>query len=259
MGGFERLERFDDVDATGEQERFAAFLDLVDGIADVVARRRRSYTLLGGGPVVDVGCGTGTAVRELATRHGTAIGVDASAAMLAVARERAGGAVSLHLAGADALPLPDGAVAGYRAERLYQHLADPAAALAEAHRVLAPGGRIVLVDQDWELLAFAGDDPATERAVVAAFSASLVAGRAGREARGQLLDAGFDDVHAEADAVVSTSWADYGMVCGLVAGAAAAGLAEDAVAGWLAEQERRAAAGRFQMTMVHMLTSATRR
>ncbi|MGZ6643852.1 MAG: hypothetical protein ACXVFT_18775 [Solirubrobacteraceae bacterium] len=52
MGEFERLERFD----------------------DVVARRRRSFELLGGGPVVDVGCGTGTAARELAARHGRAIG-----------------------------------------------------------------------------------------------------------------------------------------------------------------------------------------
>jgi SAM-dependent methyltransferase len=33
--------------------------------------------------------------------------------------------------------------------RVYQHLDEPLGALAEAHRILKPGGRIVLVDPDW--------------------------------------------------------------------------------------------------------------
>src|SRR6266540_3313335 len=146
------LKRFDDVDATGEEAMFVGFLERIEQLPDVVARRRRSYELLAlrpGDLVADVGCGLGTAGRELAALGIRVIGFDASEAMVAEARRRSGGE-SVEFAIASALPLEDGALAGYRAERLYQHLADPSAALAEAWRVLAPGGRLVLVDQDWD-------------------------------------------------------------------------------------------------------------
>ena len=54
------LERFRSVDATGDPEMLRAFLDRVDRIHDVAARRERSYELLGvaaGDRVVYVGCG----------------------------------------------------------------------------------------------------------------------------------------------------------------------------------------------------------
>jgi ubiquinone/menaquinone biosynthesis C-methylase UbiE len=147
------LERFADVDSTGEEAMFVGFLERVEQLPDVVARRQRSYELLAFGDgerVADIGCGLGTAVRELAAHGARAIGFDASEAMLAEARRRSVGAgVEYALADAVDLPLEDGALAGYRAERVYQHLPDPAAALAEARRVLAREGRIVLVDQDW--------------------------------------------------------------------------------------------------------------
>jgi ubiquinone/menaquinone biosynthesis C-methylase UbiE len=102
-GGFRELERFYNVDTTGEQEMFFAFLDRVEGLPDVVRRRHRSYDLLRltpGQHAVDVGCGLGTAARELAARvapSGLAKGIDFSVAMVAEATRRAnalGSAVS---------------------------------------------------------------------------------------------------------------------------------------------------------------------
>ncbi len=46
---------------------------------------------------------------------------------------------------ADALPLRDRSVHGYRTERTYNHIVDPLPALAEATRVITPGGRLVMV------------------------------------------------------------------------------------------------------------------
>ena len=102
------LERFADVDATGEEAMFVEFLERVEQLPDIVARRQRSYELLAlatGERVADVGCGLGTAVRELAARGARAIGFDTSAAMLSEARRRSEG-VAVEYALADAVDLP---------------------------------------------------------------------------------------------------------------------------------------------------------
>ena len=123
------LERFADVDATGEEAMFVGFLEQVEQLPDIVVRRHRSYELLAlveDERVADVGCGLGTAVRELAALGARAIGFDVSEAMLSEAvGVQSGVAVEYALADAVDLPLEDGALAGYRAERVYQHLADP--------------------------------------------------------------------------------------------------------------------------------------
>src|SRR4051812_19298358 len=125
-------------------------LDAAETRPDAVAARARTHDLLRlnpGATVVDVGCGTGRAVAELAGRGARAIGVDLDPAMLAVARERH---ADLDFRSADAagLPLAEGEARGYRADKVFHMLPAPAAALAEARRVLAPGGRIVLAGQD---------------------------------------------------------------------------------------------------------------
>jgi SAM-dependent methyltransferase len=261
MGGPHGLERFDSVDETGDGATFVAFLDHVDALPDVAARRERMAELLGAGPgqaVVDVGCGTGIAVRELAARGVRVTGVDASAAMIDVARDRARLSPTAELVEGDALSLPlaDGSVDGYRAERVFQHLADPAAALAEARRVLAPGGRIVLQDQDWDAFALASDDLETTRAALRAFADSLVNGAAGRRFHDLLLDAGFEGVVVEAHAFATTDVKAYGFVIGLVEDAAtAAGV--PGVEAWAAEQRRRGEEGRFWMLMAHCIAVGT--
>lgn len=85
------LHRFEDVDATAEEAMFVRFLERIEQLPDVVARRRRSYELLAlrpGDRVADVGCGLGTAARELAALGARVIGLDASEAMVAEARRR---------------------------------------------------------------------------------------------------------------------------------------------------------------------------
>ena len=166
VGQFRGLERFDKVDATSEQGMFFAFLDQVEVLPDVVRRRQRSYDLLRlkpGQHAVDVGCGLGTVVREIAVAlpRGRAMGIDLSAAMIAEARRRAaanGVTATFEESSVETLPLARGSVHAYRAERLYQHVPNVPLALSEARRVLAPGGRIVLIDQDWDLAVLDADD-----------------------------------------------------------------------------------------------------
>jgi ubiquinone/menaquinone biosynthesis C-methylase UbiE len=259
------LERFADVDATGEETMFVGFLEQVEQLPDIVERRYRSYELLaldGGERVADVGCGLGTAVRELAAQGVRPIGFDVSEAMLSEARRRSEGvAVEYALADAVALPLEEGVLAGYRAERVYQHLADPAAALAEAERVLAPGGQIVLVDQDWGGLLIDGEPEDVTRAILDGHSSSFRNGWIGRNYRRLLHDAGFADISVQAEIVPITTPPLAEIMPRLAADAALEAGAVDAddATRWLADQHARLDRGTFFAAMTHFIAVACRR
>ena len=102
------------------------------------------------GRVLDVGTGTGRMLEVLAPRVDAGLGVDASRAMLALARARLArpglGHCAVRQADMYRLPLPDRAYDLVLLHMVLHHAEDPAAALAEAARVLAPGGRLVVVD-----------------------------------------------------------------------------------------------------------------
>src|ERR687891_111783 len=99
---------------------------------------------------LEFGTGTGRILQLLAPRIGFGLGVDLSREMLAVARANLDRTslrnCQVRLGDMYHLPLPDG---GFEAATLHNvlHFADdPGAALAEAARVLAPGGRLVVID-----------------------------------------------------------------------------------------------------------------
>jgi ubiquinone/menaquinone biosynthesis C-methylase UbiE len=102
------------------------------------------------GRLLDIGTGTGRLLELLAPRVASGLGVDASRAMLALARSRlarAGlGHCAVRLADMYRLPLPDGGFDLVVMQMLLHHADDPAGALAEAARVLRPGGRLVVID-----------------------------------------------------------------------------------------------------------------
>lgn len=98
--------------------------------------------------VADLGCGTGALTAELAPHVRRVIAVDRSGAMLRAARRRAAGApnVEWHEADLAALPLPDGRCDAALLVLVLAYQEDPAPVLAEAARVLRPGGRLVVLD-----------------------------------------------------------------------------------------------------------------
>ncbi|OKJ03310.1 methyltransferase domain-containing protein [Kitasatospora sp. CB01950] len=115
--------------------------------------------------VLDWGCGPGTDLDALAravTARGRVLGIDHDPAMVRQAAATTPARV-LH-ADVHALPLAAGSADRIRTDRLLQHLADVPRALAEAHRVLRPGGRLAAAEPDWDTLAVDHPDLGIARA-----------------------------------------------------------------------------------------------
>jgi ubiquinone/menaquinone biosynthesis C-methylase UbiE/DNA-binding transcriptional ArsR family regulator len=102
------------------------------------------------GRLLDIGTGTGRVLELLAPRVRQALGVDASKAMLALARSRLSGPGFAHCAVRQAdmyrLPLLDQAFDTVVLQMVLHHAEDPAGAVMEATRVLASGGRMLIID-----------------------------------------------------------------------------------------------------------------
>jgi SAM-dependent methyltransferase len=104
--------------------------------------------------VLDVGCGPGFMSEALAelVPDGRVVGVDADLDLLREGRRRLAGAsrgnVRFVHASVDDLPIESATSDIAYARFLFQHLPRPVAALREIGRVVAPGGRVVVVDTD---------------------------------------------------------------------------------------------------------------
>ena len=107
--------------------------------------------------VLDVGCGTGYLLRELASRYPDAeqlVGIDAAPAMVKTANAIAQDDRLTFVAGvAEHIGYPDETFNLIVSTTSFDHWSDQQAGLRECARVLCPGGRLVLVDQfSWTLL-----------------------------------------------------------------------------------------------------------
>jgi ubiquinone/menaquinone biosynthesis C-methylase UbiE len=168
---------------------------------DVVGQRRivlASLELQRGEAVLDVGSGPGLLAAEIAEAvgpKGTVHGIEPSEAMLAIAarREPAAGSAPLQFQPGDAVAMPfaDASFDAVVSTQVYEYLEDVAGALAEVHRVLRPGGRLVVLDTDWGSVVWRCNDAERMRRVLAAWDEHLADPYLPRRLTGLLEDAGF--------------------------------------------------------------------
>lgn len=136
-----------ETDAYGWQARV---YDLVIEPMNAPLRRvaRRQVSPPPGGVVLDVGCGTGTALAEYAAEGCSVLGSDTSPAMLEQARRRLGDAADLRLATGPTVPFDDGCADLVLLSLLLHSLDawDARVLLEDVSRVLVPDGRVLVTD-----------------------------------------------------------------------------------------------------------------
>jgi len=98
--------------------------------------------------VVDLGCGTGELLSHLAPAIGSGIGIDREPSMLDIARRRLADHPHVRIveAALESVPLAQASTDLALIVLVLHHVPEPASVLAEAARILRPGGRLVLVD-----------------------------------------------------------------------------------------------------------------
>ena len=139
------------------KREFEGLFGLLAGLAMSVGRGRYARLvadLAGVGPgdrVVDVGCGPGRFLREAAERGAEAVGVEPSGQMRRLASRRLPASlrslVRVVDGTAERLPLEDGTATVVWAVASLHHWTDLEAGLAEAHRVLRPGGQLLIAER----------------------------------------------------------------------------------------------------------------
>lgn len=145
---------FSNVDQATNPQSYIHCLDFQHTLSFNQAYKQRTFDLLAiqpGQNILDIGCGTGEDALTMATyvgEQGHVVGLDFSQTMIDEATRRAQTTtlpISFMQGNIYQLPFADNSLAGCRADKTFQHLAEPVRALTEMLRVTKPGGMLVIV------------------------------------------------------------------------------------------------------------------
>lgn len=190
-------------------DQTARRLEVVYNTPDIVNQRRRTVKRLAPKPgerILDVGCGPGLLVTEMAqavgpTGHVT--GIDIADAMIALSEQRLADSpladrVTFLKGDATALPFADEAFDAAVCVQVYEYVEDVETALAELHRVLKPRGRTVILDTDWHSIVWNAADQQRMARILEAWKERFAHPTLPRRLSQLLRHAGFAIEHRDA-------------------------------------------------------------
>ena len=241
-------------------ERYERMFVWRDGHAELLA----PLGLEPGCRVMDYGCGPGfvsIGMAGMVAPGGQVHGVDINARFVADATGRAADVdnVSFHLVQDGRIPLADGAVNRALCKNVLEYVPDLSATLAEFHRVIQPGGRLLAIDSDWGFVIVEPWGRATTERFFNAAAPAFKEPEIGRSLRGHLLDAGFEDVQVTVRAGVDTEGGSLLVLRNMASYATQFDLlTKEEADTLLARAEEAVPAGRFLFCLPQFLVTATR-
>lgn len=256
-------------------DQAAALLEQAYLTSEMVAQRevsRRALDASRGETILDLGSGPGFLACELAQEVGAAgriIAVDVSPEMNALAHRRAAGAglidrIEIVESDAAMLPLATATVDAAVSTQVLEYVADPVAALLELGRVMRPGGRLVLIDTDWDSLVWAGNDDQLCARIEAAWDEHLPDPHLPRTLSPRLREAGFAVQHIQVIPILNTTYEPSTFSYNIAALIAAfvpghLGISERETTQWLEDLEELHRRGRYFFSLNRYLFVATLR
>ena len=252
----------------------AAQLEEAYATTDMIAQReelRRSLRASPGETILDLGSGPGFLACELAQEVGATgriVAVDISADMNAISSKRIaaaglGDGVEILEGDATALALADDTFDAAVSMQVIEYLADPDAALHQLVRVLRPGGRLVIIDTDWDSLVWAARDRGRAARVAAAWNEHLPDPYLPRSLAPRLRAAGFEVREIRIVPILNTAYDattfSYNiapLIAAFVPGRG--GVSEDEAAEWLNDLAELQNQGRYFFSINRYLFAASR-
>lgn len=197
------VTHFTSVDHTSDPGFFLHFLEQANAIPGVVEWKQAILDALhleAGMKALDVGCGLGTDAFDLAERvgpEGHVTGVDFSESLVNEAMDRATRrnlSVSFEVGDAQSLRFPDNTFDAVRTERMLMHVPNAEKASSEMARVLRRGGRMAVLDFDWESQFCDSPYKETTRKIFISFCDGLKNGWIGRQLPRMFRAANMEDI-----------------------------------------------------------------
>ena len=184
---------------------------------EIVQQRLRMLAALGlrdGERVLDAGCGTGLLLEQearLVGAAGRAEGIDASDDMLVHARARCAelGQVGLQQGSITRLPFEDASFDALSCAQVLLYVDDLEAALAEFRRVLRPGGRVAIIETDWDGAVIHSDDRDLTRRILDGWGPAVNNPYLPGRLRPLLAEAGFANRRVEAIPLLNAGYTEH--------------------------------------------------
>jgi SAM-dependent methyltransferase len=250
-----------------------ARLEAVYAAPAIMKQRERTRAALGARPGergLDVGCGPAFLACEIGREIGPTghvVGIDQSPEMLEaararIAREGLAGRVEVQPGDATRLEFPASSLDFVTVTQVYLYVPDVAGALREVARVLRPGGRVAIVDTDWDSCVWLTADRERHRRVMEARLAMFAQPHLPPRLPGLLAAADLRLTHAEAIPVLELRGGADTFGGGLIGPTADLavrhGVSREDAEAWKADLLARAAGGEYFFSLTRFLFVATR-
>ncbi len=237
---------------------------------DVIRQRSATIDALHlqpGQRVLDLGSGPGYLAASIAERVGATgevIGLDISDEMLETARRLCADLSNVRFVGGDVAdpPFEDGTFDRVVSTQVLEYVAHVDECLTQACRILRPGGKVTIVDTDWDSIVWASSDATRMERVLEAWGEHLVDAHLPRTLGHRLRSSGFELDSIDVIPIVNTVWDasvySYGMthlVFEFVTGRRDITLEE--TRSWMADLDQLSAQGRYFFSINRYLFTAT--
>jgi len=252
-------------------KKAAALIERSYQTPEITNQRIRTLAALGlrrGESVLDAGCGTGLLLEMQANAvdsAGRAEGVDFSNDMLDLARARCAdlSQVKLQQGSVEKLDFEDEIFDALSCTQTLLYVKNMQLALQEFHRVLKPGGRIVIIETDWRGAILNASDPAMSRRIFDAWDDAIANPNLPRRLSGLLTGAGFSGLAVEAIPVLNASYSEASFAATMLGSFSSAAVKHEAITegeakAWMRDQMELAQRDEFFFCVNRFLFSASK-